>query len=388
MISERKLYKLRMEPEDFIVEEILNFSEDPDGKYYLYLLEKRKLSTYEVLKLISSLADIPLRSIGYSGMKDKHALCYQYITLPKKVELEEKNFKLSYICTVKKRLKLGEHIGNKFTITLRKMKPRIFKSFPSGVEYVSREGLPNYYDSQRFGSMRGSKKFIVEEIARGRYEEALRIYLTSKYRKQKSYIKQIKDIIQINWGNWKEIREKLEKMPKYENFLEIIKYLEGGGDYFGALKLIRQQLMKLFSSSYQSFLWNEAVKRMLVEKLGEKRLVEVEYLAGSLYFPARGISTSEFRELELDLPNRHNLEDIYVDMLKSRGFEIEDFDILYEFNAGFHSSRRKVFIFPQDMEVLKSGRDDRGNYITVSFFLPRGSYATTVLKAITSASLT
>ncbi len=390
MLSERSLYKMRMKPEDFVVEELINLKKSDSGSFSLYRLVKKELDTYEALKIISRKAGVPLKAIGYSGLKDKHSIAVQHITVPKKyrLSLKERNIKLEYLFNVDRKLTLGSHTGNRFTITLRRMKKQTFENLLNNLDFLRAVPVPNYFDSQRFGSLRGSRRFIVEEIARGRYEEALKIYLTSRYRKEKGYIKEIKDKIKVNWGSWSELKQSLKLMKRYENFLDIVSYLEKREDYFGGLKLIRRHLMKIFSSAYQSYMWNEALKRILVENLGTGALKEVEYLAGSLYFIKKGYYENFFEEFEgrkLRLPHRENPEPIYQEFLAGRGLKMEDFDILEEFGAAFQKKDRDMFFRAENIRVENKGKEGKGYFLTLSFSLPKGSYATAFLKALAAA---
>ncbi len=393
MISEKKFYKLRTSPSDFIVEEIINLKPCKKGKYTLYRLTKKNLDTYEAIKIISKRFNIPLNKISYCGMKDKHSLSIQFLTIPKKFRVEsfsEKNIKLQRLFDVNRKLRLGMHLANKFTITLRKMSNSTLEKILSNINFIKTGFIPNYYDSQRFGSIRGAKKkFIFEEIIKKNYEGALKIFLTGKYRKEKGYIKEIKEFIKLNWGNWSACKEFLKEKKKYENFFEIIGYLESNPhDYIGAIKLIRKHLLTLYISAYQSFIWNEAVKKILKDNVGEKCLEEVEYLAGSLYFLKKGDYKDFFHKygkFSLPLPSSKIKIKLFETILSERGVNIEDIDRTAEV-IGITPAKalRRVLIKPKNLEVITYGREN-GNFLTLSFILPPGSYGTVVLKSLLAA---
>ena len=50
--------KLKQRPEDFSVTESWRFDPDPRGAWFVYLMDKQKLSTFEAVERISSRAGV------------------------------------------------------------------------------------------------------------------------------------------------------------------------------------------------------------------------------------------------------------------------------------------------------------------------------------------
>ena len=69
-------------PEDFQVEEIPAYLPSGEGEHWYVQLEKRELSTPELVRRVAALAQIEARDIGYAGLKDKHAVTSQWLSLP------------------------------------------------------------------------------------------------------------------------------------------------------------------------------------------------------------------------------------------------------------------------------------------------------------------
>ena len=148
---------LKQLPEDFIVEEIPNFkiSQNKD-RYQIFLMEKRELDTFDAIKIISKELKIPLPKIGFAGLKDKHGLTRQYISIPVEQHIEKKdirNIKLEFVGYHNKRIETGDLIGNKFTITVRNIQKGETPGIYSRAKTIPEIGVPNYFDSQRFGSV-------------------------------------------------------------------------------------------------------------------------------------------------------------------------------------------------------------------------------------------
>ena len=147
--------KLRCQPEDFIVDEQLNFSPSGSGEHLLLHIEKRGQNTQFVAKQLAALTGLRVRDISYAGLKDRHALTRQWFCFkwPIKQELAWQDWQLEgcSILSVQRhfrKLRLGALKANHFQIRLRDVS--------DSAELVKRaqqlvQGVPNYYGEQRFG---------------------------------------------------------------------------------------------------------------------------------------------------------------------------------------------------------------------------------------------
>ncbi|WLP95880.1 tRNA pseudouridine(13) synthase TruD [Psychrobacter sp. M13] len=152
-------------PEDFVVNEILELDFTGEGEHLWLHIQKSGINTAYLAKLLSEWADIPLRDVGYSGLKDRQALTTQWFSLriPKK-QLPESEFVPTDISDNEsviilaqhwhnKKLNRGTHRANQFIITLRDIE--LASDDKSSVEQhltnISTTGVPNYFGPQRFG---------------------------------------------------------------------------------------------------------------------------------------------------------------------------------------------------------------------------------------------
>jgi len=84
-----KLYsRIKTKPEDFVVEEVPLLEPKDEGKYHLVRLKKRDVSTLEALRVLSRFEKIPLKKIGFAGLKDRYAVTTQYLTIPEEYPVE------------------------------------------------------------------------------------------------------------------------------------------------------------------------------------------------------------------------------------------------------------------------------------------------------------
>ena len=73
--------KLKCRPEDFRVEELPLVSPDGPGRYTFYRLTKRDVGTIEAVEAICRRWNLAGRRVSYAGLKDRHAVTTQYLTI-------------------------------------------------------------------------------------------------------------------------------------------------------------------------------------------------------------------------------------------------------------------------------------------------------------------
>lgn len=119
------------------------------GEWALCLVRKRERTTESLVRKLAHSLKIPVHAIGYAGLKDKHAVTSQFMTLKNvnKVAIENVKLpgvKIAFEQYINRPLETGNLLGNEFRIRLRGR-----KKLP--LERVV-DGFPNYYGPQRFGS--------------------------------------------------------------------------------------------------------------------------------------------------------------------------------------------------------------------------------------------
>src|ERR1700740_2740490 len=149
--------KIKSRPDDFVVEEFLDLPEfSPSGDYVTYKLEKRGLSTLEVVNRLVHKYRIRDREINFAGMKDKYALTSQYLSIRGRglKEIKEKNFTLIPLGRTVRPVGPDLLKKNRFRITLRGLEKVWIPGLMSSLNEISLWGFPNYFGEQRFGSVR------------------------------------------------------------------------------------------------------------------------------------------------------------------------------------------------------------------------------------------
>ncbi|MEM0219336.1 MAG: tRNA pseudouridine(13) synthase TruD, partial [Thermoproteota archaeon] len=177
--------RLRKSPEDFYVKEVISdeFTQrysSNNGNYFLYMLEKKELTTFESIIRLSKILKIHIRDINYLGLKDKNAVTEQYITikankkeLPERFETDRIKFRL--VGKYTKALSKDYLEGNFFRVILRDVSDsNALNKIERFKELISRHGFANFYGYQRFGTTRPVNHKVGLHLLREEYEYAVK----------------------------------------------------------------------------------------------------------------------------------------------------------------------------------------------------------------------
>src|SRR6188768_1435011 len=143
-------------PEDFVVDEIPAYAFSGAGEHLYARVEKRGYTTPAMVRALSRAAGVDERDVGYAGLKDKHAVTRQWLSLPGKAR-PPSEWKLPEGISVlehtrhSNKLRTGHLLGNRFRITLVTPDPGALERAIPLAERLRARGLFNYYGGQRFG---------------------------------------------------------------------------------------------------------------------------------------------------------------------------------------------------------------------------------------------
>jgi tRNA pseudouridine13 synthase len=151
---------LRATDDDFCVDEIAAYAPQGTGDHVFTRIEKRGLTTAEAVERISRALGVAPRDLGVAGMKDRHAVTRQWISLPPPVALESVLALTVPDVTVLEaarhphKLRTGHLRGNRFVLRVRNVVDT--GAATSRAEHilarlVTPPGAPNWFGDQRFG---------------------------------------------------------------------------------------------------------------------------------------------------------------------------------------------------------------------------------------------
>ncbi len=148
----------KTQPEDFIVEELLGFEPSGEGEHCLLWVEKRNLESNAAAARLADALGLRRRLVSHCGLKDRHAVTRQWFSLhmpgqpsPEPEALESEGLRVLSVTRNTRKLRRGIHQGNRFTIRLRQPD---FSAAAAEERWglISTMGAPNFFGSQRFGN--------------------------------------------------------------------------------------------------------------------------------------------------------------------------------------------------------------------------------------------
>lgn len=148
---------LRAQAEDFFVDEVLGFEPEGRGEHVFVHIEKTGANTDWVAKQLARFSGVAPMAVGFSGMKDRHAVTRQWLSvhLPGKADPDWSTVDIDGLKVLDTRrhdrkLKRGAHRSNRFRIRLREIGGDR-DAAQARIDAIAAQGVPNYFGEQRFG---------------------------------------------------------------------------------------------------------------------------------------------------------------------------------------------------------------------------------------------
>jgi len=387
--------KIKVRPEDFVVREHSSLELSPrPGPYAVYALAKRQWDTFDLVGLLARRLGVERRDIRLGGIKDRYGDTEQLISVRTggraPPDLSEPGFSLRLLGFAERPLAARAVSGNRFTITVRDIEPRLCDRYCRAAESARDFGYPNYYDEQRFGSARHGQGFLGRELFLRRREQALRLYFTPS-RHDDRRTRALKSCVVGSWGRWEQC------LPlAFGDYRPVLEYLAAHRRAFtGALERIDRRFLLFLLNAYQSHLFNRILSAYLTSLAREHdlRLLSRSYRHGEFLFyeslPPE--LRDSLRERLLPVPGwdtripDEGVRAIAEEVLQREGIAWDDLRVRQLSGLQVHGVERTLLAFPRDLALSGVGEDELypgRRRLTLDFFLPRGSYATLLLKRL------
>jgi tRNA pseudouridine13 synthase len=158
--------RIKAKFEDFVVEELPAYEPSGAGEHVFVRITKTDLTTLEAVRRIARALDCEPREAGFAGMKDRHGVTTQTLSLhaPRGVaplDLATRALAMTVDGVVVRaatphgnKLKPGHLAGNRFTIAVRDVPRDRIPDVEQALADISRLGVANAFGSQRFGRER------------------------------------------------------------------------------------------------------------------------------------------------------------------------------------------------------------------------------------------
>lgn len=184
--------QIRTVPEDFQVEERPLYLPCGEGEHLYVTITKRGLSTPDLVRRLSSSLGIKAQAIGVAGLKDARAVTTQMVSLqgvyPEQISRLKIDTTILNVQTLgrhRNRLRTGHHSGNRFRLVIRHVAGHAVETVPAVLQQLSTRGVPNYFGPQRQG--KGGENYRIGALLlhdarrREKMSRATRIWYLNSY---------------------------------------------------------------------------------------------------------------------------------------------------------------------------------------------------------------
>jgi len=338
-------FRFKQSPRDFVVEEIPLYEFSGEGEHLVLFIRKKNLATTDMIRIIAQHLGIKDREIGYAGLKDKHAMTKQYISIHKSLEEKLESFSHDGIKIVSKtyhnnKIKIGHLKGNRFYIKVKKVNPTSAKKIDEALKNITDFGMPNFFGYQRFGND-GTNHIDGEKIAKGEKRERnprVRKFLINAYQSHLFNLwlsRRLEINSLVNNFEAKEIESLLNMANN-----EVVKLKEQKHPF----KLISGDIMEHYPHGR---LFNFNGEEEDIERFNNRNISVTGLLCGSKVKSSEGLAGI--------------IEKEYNDTINVDG------------------ARRYAWVFPTEIEGRFNQIEAQYEF---NFTLPKGSYATVLLEEI------
>lgn len=386
--------RIKRIPEDFQVFERTDV-QTGGGAFGLYRLTKRWVGTIEAVEWLRERWNLHRDRVSFGGMKDFHGVTEQHVTVhqgPQR-DLAGERTQLVYLGQTSRAFTSQDIRGNGFAVTLRDLDATEAERLPQALERVARDGVPNYFDDQRFGSLGEAKQFIALPWCKGDYERAVWLALADPNSHDSPGELEQKRILREYWADMVKAKAMLTRSHRRS----IVTFLaDRPGDFRGALSKLNIDLRSIWTAAFQSWVWNTMLATSLREICHPDRLSDMPLRPGAVPVFSRRLTPEEryhLQGLELPLPSARlhldpgPMSDLVEKSCLACGLERREMRFKFPRDTFFSRGNRPAVLRLDDAAVeLADDELHRGKKkAEVRFELPRGAYATMILKNLSPA---
>jgi tRNA pseudouridine13 synthase len=254
---------LRQEPADFQVEEIPLYQPSGSGEHLYLTIEKRGITTFELLRQLAGALRCPERDLGYAGLKDARAVTRQVVSVPQRrpddvTGLELRGARIVDARCHGNKLRLGHLAGNRFRIRIRQPAPEALTRAEAILAVLAERGVPNRFGHQRYGAL-GNSHQIGMAILQGDWPRAAQEI--------------VGDPQAIEHPGWQaaalafragDLDEALRRLPRHcHPERRLLTALHAGQPAREAVLTLPRRLLRFYLSACQSALFDRLVERRL-----------------------------------------------------------------------------------------------------------------------------
>ena len=375
-------------PEDFQVEEIPLYPCSGEGEHLYLWIEKSGITTRDLLTQLSQGLKLKERDLGYAGLKDARALTRQMISIPfnKFDQVKKLNLNSAKILSIDRhsnKLRLGHLAGNRFTITLREIGINAQSRTEAILTELQKRGVPNLFGEQRYGILGNSAKLgllLIQKDFTAFCREFIgdpQVIHNPEWKKAAQHYRQ------------GEVHSAIDILPKrMHDERRLLQILADGRSHQAAVFSLPKNLLRLFLSAAQSHFFNQLLMQRLstLDQLTDGDIA-VKHANGACFRVEHAVAEQprvDSFEISPSAPLYGSKVMLATGktgqaeeaLLEKSGFTLDSWKLTQ--GLTMTGQRRSLRVPLSEPEIIAA--DD--HYLTLSFALPKGSYATSVLREL------
>ncbi len=184
--------RIRSTPEDFCVDERPLYLPCGEGEHLYIKITKRGLSTPDLVMRLSSQLHVKAQTIGVAGLKDAQAVTTQMVSLQgvkadavAVLATDERLLSVEVLGRHRNRLRKGHHAGNHFRLVVREVREGSEDLLSRLFDELVRRGVPNYFGPQRQGragtNFQLGAELLQDAARRNKMPRSKRIWFMNAY---------------------------------------------------------------------------------------------------------------------------------------------------------------------------------------------------------------
>lgn len=383
---------LKKRPEDFVVTELPLFEPSGRGDHLYLLIEKTRRLTTDVTRLLSRHFCVARRDIGYAGLKDKQAITRQWFSIEhakeeRAAQFSEPQIGILDIDRHESKLKRGNLAGNRFQVRVRDVEPSAVITAKRILDHLVEHGAVNFLGPQRFGYRRDNH-LQGKALLQGDLQAFLDRLLGEPQENEPAVNTEAR--LAYEAGDYAKALQTWPTVHRFER--QAVGPLSRGASVEHAVNGVDKSQRLLMISAFQSAIFNRVLnQRLLAGRLGR---LEV----GDLAFKHDTRACFDVVDPDAEQPRCDRLQisptgpmwgrkmtrakgavgEVEAEALAESGLREDDLKVGRYAPDGSRRPLRMIIANPK----VRAGADEHGPFVEVCFDLPRGSYATTVMREI------
>ncbi len=401
--------RIKQRPEDFLVDEIPAYEACGSGEHVYLFVQKRGVSTLEVVRILAEHFGVSRGAVGYAGLKDARAVTRQVLSvhLPgfhgdvgeRFGMIRDERVSVLWVDRHTNKIRPGHLKGNRFSIRIREVEVRSVLSAKRVLDVLGRVGVPNRFGVQRFGA-RGNNHVLGRMLLKGDGEGFVREMMGARSdedfsRTGSGYSAACERCAR---GDLEGALAALPEWARVER--RVLREMARGKDATRALRTIDRDSRAMYLSAVQGAVFNRVLEARLREgtfamlKAGD---LAFKHDSGAVFGVDESLAMSlETKErvgrLEISpsgpmwgprmMRAGGEVDRAEIGALEAEGLTLDDLggdrSGMAELMPGVRRPLRVAVMLPE----VEGGVDEHGAYVRVAFELARGAYATEVLEEI------